>query len=113
MLEFFKLGVYSFNLAEGAPLFQAAVPRPDFSLVSKLAGPLPQPPQPDFPVCLNLPGPSPNPKGGFLSVKSIQRVGCALSLIMGLRPKYCPGVLVFAWHLAHLSIRKTSIITAS
>ena len=48
-----------------------------------------------------------------MSVISIQRVGCALSLIMGLRPKYCPGVLVFAWHLAHLSIRKTSIITAS
>ena len=92
MLEFFKLGVYSFNLAEGSPLFQAAVPQPDFLL------------------CLNWPGSAPNQKGGFLSVKSIQHVGCALSLTMGLKPKYCPGVLVFAWHLACLSIRKTSII---
>lgn len=43
-------------------------------------------------------------------MKSIQNVGCGLSLIMGLRPKYWPGVLVFAWHLAHLSTRKTPII---
>lgn len=44
-------------------------------------------------------------------MKSIQRVGCGLSLIMGLRPKYWPGVLVSAWHLAHLPTRKTPIVT--
>ena len=41
--------VFTLNLAEGAPLFQAAVPRPDFLL------------------CLNWLGPSPNTRGQIFS----------------------------------------------